>query len=352
MVRRRILVTGSGGLIGTEVSRRFCESGDAVVGVDSNARRDFFGPMADNSENIRQLTSSFRHYTHSTLDIRNRSGLLDLMAEVRPDAVVHSAAQPSHDLAATIPFDDFETNAVGTLNLLEATRRFAPEAAFIYLSTNKVYGERPNHQPLVELEQRWDFTGPLRERGISEAMSIDDTLHSLFGASKLAGDILVQEYGRYFGMPTCVLRGGCLTGAMHRGVKLHGFLSFLVRSNLEKIPYQIIGHKGKQVRDNIDATDVARFIECYVENPRIASVYNIGGGYPNSVSILEAIGRVEVLTGIPMETHYEPQPRVGDHIVYYTDLAKIRHDFPTWDIQHGIDEILENMVRTWQSRVK
>jgi CDP-paratose 2-epimerase len=244
-------------------------------------------------------------YEHSEIDIRDREGILRLVEGARPSVIVHTAAQPSHDRAAAIPFDDFDTNAVGTLNLLEAARRSCPEAPFVHMSTNKVYGDRPNTLPLRELPTRWDFADAAWEHGIPESLSIDQSKHSLFGASKAASDLLVQEYGRYFGMPTCCLRGGCLTGPNHSGVELHGFLSYLVKCNLEGKEYRVFGYQGKQVRDNIHAVDVAAFMHAFVAAPRVAEVYNLGGGKANSCSILEAFALVEKLSG-----------QAGDHICY------------------------------------
>ncbi len=260
---RKLLVTGSSGLIGSEVVAHFALRGWAVAGIDNNQRADFFGPGGDTRWNQRRLLAAHPSFGHHELDVRNREGVLELMATLKPDLIVHAAAQPSHDLAAARPFDDFDVNAGGTLNLLEATRRYRPEAVFVHLSTNKVYGDRPNTIRLKELPTRWDYDDPAYVNGIPECFPIDQSKHSLFGASKVAGDIMVQEYGRYFGMRTCCLRGGCLTGPNHAGVELHGFLSYLVRSNLEGRPYTIFGYQGKQVRDNIHSHDVACFIEAF-----------------------------------------------------------------------------------------
>ncbi|GAB3584227.1 hypothetical protein GCM10027345_31000 [Hymenobacter daeguensis] len=269
---------------------------------------------------------------------------MDLLRKVRPFAIVHTAAQPSHDRAATIPFDDFDTNATGTLNLLEATRQFCPESPFVHLSTNKVYGDRPNLIALTELETRWDYADPAYADGIAEDFSIDQSKHSLFGASKVAADVMVQEYGRYFGMPTCCLRGGCLTGPNHSGVELHGFLSYLVRCNLEGREYKIFGYKGKQVRDNIHAFDVARFINMFVNTPRVGEVYNLGGGRANSCSILEAFSLVEKFSAKPQTYHYVPTNRVGDHICYISNLAKMRAHYPSWDISISLEATIKQLV--------
>src|SRR5438067_5004209 len=298
---KRMLVTGSSGLIGSEVCTHFAGRGWEVHGADNNARAAFFGPAGDTRWNQRRLQAELPGFAHHEADVRDREGVLRLLEEVRPAAVVHTAAQPSHDLAAKIPFDDFDTNAVGTLNLLEATRRFAADAPFVHMSTNKVYGDAPNELPLAEHPTRWDYARPEDFNGIAETCRIDQSKHSLFGASKVAADVLVQEYGRYFGMRTCCLRGGCLTGPNHSGVELHGFLSYLVKCNLEGKTYKIYGYKGKQVRDNIHAHDVATFIHAFFENPRSGEVYNMGGGRSNSCSILEAFALAEGVSGRKMD---------------------------------------------------
>src|SRR3954466_1085600 len=272
MPRKTALVTGSSGLIGSEAVSFLDERGWAVHGVDNNMRRDFFGEHGDTTWNLERLRSATRQFEHHDVDIRDRATILGLVADAKPDLIVHAAAQPSHDLAASRPFDDFDVNAVGTLNMLEATRRFAPEATFVCLSTNKVYGDRPNSIALKEMETRWDYDDPAFANGIAEDFSIDQSKHSLFGASKVAADIMVQEYGRYFGLKSCVLRGGCLTGPNHSGVELHGFLSYLIKCNLEGRQYKVFGYKGKQVRDNIHAVDVTRFIVEFYKNPRVAEV--------------------------------------------------------------------------------
>jgi CDP-paratose 2-epimerase len=348
---KQLLVTGSSGLIGSEVCAYFSEKGWAIHGVDNNQRAVFFGAQGDNRWNQQRLESSLAAFTHHELDIRDRTGVLALIKVLRPDAIVHTAAQPSHDRAAAIPFDDFDTNAVGTLNLLEAARQFCPEAPFVHMSTNKVYGDRPNTLPLKELDTRWDYDDEAYTHGISEEFSIDQSKHSLFGASKVAADVMVQEYGRYFDMPTCSLRGGCLTGPNHSGVELHGFLSYLVKCNLEGKEYKIFGYKGKQVRDNIHSLDVARFIEAFIAAPRIAEVYNIGGGKANSCSILEAFSLAEQFSGQAMRYTYLDENRIGDHICYYSDLRKMRSHYPNWDISISLAETIEQIVTAWQSRL-
>jgi CDP-paratose 2-epimerase len=348
---RTLLVTGSSGLIGSEVCTYFAEAGFIVHGVDNNQREVFFGPDGDTRWNQRRLEQALPGFHHHELDIRDRSGVLALMSELRPSAIVHTAAQPSHDRAAAIPFDDFDTNAVGTLNLLEATRQSCPESPFVHMSTNKVYGDAPNRIPLVELEARWDYADPQFAHGIPETFSIDHSTHSLFGASKVAADVMVQEYGRYFGMPTCSLRGGCLTGPHHSGVPLHGFLSYLVKCNLERIEYKVLGYKGKQVRDNIHAYDVAAFIHGFIDAPRVGEVYNIGGGKANSCSILEAFALVERMTGVPQRHTYVETNRVGDHICYYSDLRRMTTHYPQWAITKSLEDTIVEIVEAWQRRI-
>lgn len=348
---KTLLVTGSNGLIGSEVVTYFDALGWRVFGVDNNMRRDFFGEKGDTRWNQRRLEATCPHFSHFELDIRDRAGVLALIEEIKPDMIVHAAAQPSHDLAASRPFDDFDVNAGGTLNLLEATRRAAPEAVFAHMSTNKVYGDRPNTIPLVELDTRWDYADPAFADGIDESFSIDQSKHSLFGASKAAADVLVQEYGRYFSMKTCCLRGGCLTGPNHSGVEMHGFLSYLIRCNVEEREYTIYGYKGKQVRDNIHAHDVARAIELFYQHPQSGAVFNLGGGRGNTVSILEAFERVEQLTGKPMRYHYVDQARAGDHICYISNLGHLRGSLPGWDITKTLDDIFDEIVASWQQRL-
>jgi len=345
-----VLVTGSSGLIGSEVCAHFDALGWAIHGVDNNQRAVFFGPAGDTRWNQSRLQASLRSFAHHEVDIRDRPSVLRLVEELRPSAIVHTAAQPSHDRAAAIPFDDFDTNAVGTLNLLEAARRHVPEAPFVHMSTNKVYGDAPNEIPLVELESRWDYADSTYEHGIPEGFRIDRSKHSLFGASKVAGDVMVQEYGRYFGMPTCCLRGGCLTGPSHSGVELHGFLSYLVKCNVEGRRYTVFGYKGKQVRDNIHSKDVARFIERFIASPKPAAVYNIGGGKRNSCSILEAFKMVSDRTGIPMNWEYTDKAREGDHICYYSDLRRMIEEYPGWRPEISLGQTFDEIVEAAEGR--
>ncbi len=347
---KKLLVTGSSGLIGSEVCLYFAQNGWQIHGIDNNQRAAFFGPTGDTRWNQKRLETKITNFHHHELDIRDRQGILQILKDERPDAIVHTAAQPSHDLAASIPFADFDTNAVGTLNLLEATRQAVPESPLIALSTNKVYGDAPNELPLVELETRWDYADPAHYDGIPETFRIDQSKHSIFGASKVAADVMVQEYGRYFGMPTCALRGGCLTGPSHSGVELHGFLSYLIKCNVTESGYKVYGYKGKQVRDNIHSYDVARFIAAFIESPRAGEVYNIGGGRQNSCSILEAFSRVQALSGKRMNYEYLDQNRAGDHICYISDLRKMRSHYPSWDITKSLDEIFREIYFSWENR--
>jgi len=351
MPHRTLLVTGSCGLIGSEVCAFFARQGFRVVGIDNNLRREFFGPEGDTSWALERLRTGIPGYTHHAVDIRDRERIPALIEECRPDLIVHTAAQPSHDRAAAIPFVDFEVNALGTLNLLEAARRWCPESPFIHMSTNKVYGDRPNTIPMVELETRWDYAGAAYEHGIAEDLSIDQSKHSLFGASKAAADIMVQEYGRYFNLPTCCLRGGCLTGPNHSGVELHGFLSYLLKRNVEGEEYRVFGYKGKQVRDNIHAEDVARFMFEFWKAPRSGEVYNLGGGKGNSCSILEAFRLAEEVTGRPMKWRYVEENRAGDHICYYSDLRKIRSHYPGWKIEKPLETIVREIAEAWLTRL-
>lgn len=349
---KKLLVTGSSGLIGSEVCLYFAQSGWQIHGIDNNQRATFFGSKGDTRWNQHKLAGKIADFHHHEHDIRDRQAMLDVLKEVKPDAVVHAAAQPSHDLAASIPFTDFDTNAVGTLNLLEATRQAVPESPFVALSTNKVYGDAPNELPLVELETRWDYADPADYTGIPETFRIDQSKHSIFGASKVAADVMVQEYGRYFGLPTCTLRGGCLTGPSHSGVELHGFLSYLIKCNLTETQYHVFGYKGKQVRDNIHSYDVARFIATFIESPRAGEVYNIGGGRDNSCSILEAFSRIETLSGKKMLYEYVDQNRAGDHICYISDLRKMKTHYPSWDITRSLDDIFQEIYASWSNRIE
>lgn len=348
----KVLITGSNGLIGSEAVRYFDRRGVTVYGIDNNMRVDFFGPEGDTTWTLQYLREKCPHFEHRTLDIRDRTAMSSVFEEIRPDLIIHCAAQPSHDLAKSRPFDDFDVNAGGTLNLLEATRQHVPDAVFILMSTNKVYGDVPNELPLVEHHTRYDYANPSQREGIDETCRLDRCTHSLFGVSKLAGDIMTQEYGRYFGMKTGVFRGGCLTGPFHSAVKLHGFLAYMVRVALRGEPYTIIGYKGKQVRDQIHSEDVIRAFEAFYNNPRPGEVYNLGGGRGNSASLIELLDRLGQLTGKKIHTVYEPEPRVGDHIVYITNLAKLKSHYPEWDLTHSLDDIVEEVFKMASSSLQ
>ena len=345
------LVTGSSGLVGSEVCAYLAERGAIVHGIDNNERAVFFGPAGDTAWNRERLQRTLSRFHHHAVDIRDRVRVIDLIRAIRPALLVHAAAQPSHDRAASIPFDDFEINAVGTLNLLEAVRLYCPESPFAFMSTNKVYGDLPNSIAMRELATRWDYAGQEFERGIDERFSVDQSTHSLFGVSKLAGDALVQEYGRYFNLPTCCLRAGCITGPNHSGVELHGFLSYLVKCNIEGQEYRIYGYKGKQVRDNIHARDVASFIHAFWQAPRIGEVYNIGGGKANSCSILEAFELVQSITGRAQVSVYDDTARRGDHRCYYSDVSKAKSHYPGWTVATSLRDTVQEIVTTWNERI-
>ena len=346
-----VLVTGSSGLIGSEAVEHFDRQGNQVHGIDNNMRQVYFGDPGDTTWNLNRLRAVTRNFTHHNVDIRDRIALESLFRSQRFDLIVHCAAQPSHDKARDIPILDFEVNALGTVNLLEATRLHCPEAVFIFLSTNKVYGDAPNEVPLTELDTRWEYARLDDYNGINENCRIDRTLHSLFGASKASADLMAQEYGRYFGMKVCIFRGGCLTGPSHSGVELHGFLSYLVKVAIFGDTYSVFGYKGKQVRDNIHSHDVVRAIEEFAANPRCGEVYNLGGGRENSTSILEAITNIEHRMGKKMNWKYVEQNRKGDHICYISDLSKFRSHYPNWRITRSLDTILGEIIAV-QSRLQ
>jgi CDP-paratose 2-epimerase len=352
MKNKSILITGSSGLIGSEAVEHFDRQGHEVHGIDNNMRRVFFGEAGDTSWNLERLRHMSKNFTHHNIDIRDRTALEDLFRSRCFDMIVHCAAQPSHDKARDIPILDFEVNALGTVNLLEATRLHCPEAVFILLSTNKVYGDAPNEIPLKELETRWDYARPEDYNGITENCRIDRTLHSLFGASKASADLMAQEYGRYFGMKVCVFRGGCLTGPSHSGVELHGFLSYLVKVVIGDGTYSVFGYKGKQVRDNIHSYDVVRAMEEFAANPRPGEVYNMGGGRENSISMLEAITKVEEITGKKLNWKYVAQNRKGDHICYISDLSKFKAHYPNWKVTVRLDEIFRQIIADHTQRLQ
>ncbi|MBX2860457.1 MAG: NAD-dependent epimerase/dehydratase family protein [Vampirovibrio sp.] len=341
------LITGSNGLIGSESVRFFSQQGFDVVGIDNDMRQYFFGASASTKPIRHQLEKELSNYTHADIDIRDLDALTNVFKEYGSDIqlIIHTAAQPSHDWAANEPFTDFSVNANGTLNLLELTRQHCPEAVFIFTSTNKVYGDTPNNLPLVELETRWeiDQAHPYYEKGIDEQMSIDHCKHSLFGASKVAADILVQEYGRYFGMKTACFRGGCLTGPHHAGAKLHGFLSYLMKCAITGDHYTVIGYKGKQVRDNIHSFDLVNMFWEFYNAPRSGEVYNAGGSRFSNCSMAEAIQICEEITGKKMNYSYEESPRIGDHIWWISDVSKFQSHYPNWQYKFGIQDILQQI---------
>ena len=345
MKNKNLLITGAGGLIGSEAVEYYCQQKYNVFGIENNQRQVFFGEKGSTLTRLNQLILNYNNFINHEIDIRNKEDILNLFKEIKFDVVIHTAAQPSHDRAASIPFDDFETNANGTLHLLEAVRQTNKDCIFIHMSTNKVYGDKPNTIKLKELETRYDYDDIMYMNGIDENFSIDQSKHSLFGASKVAADVLVQEYGRYFGIPSCVLRGGCLTGENHSGVELHGFLNYLVKCNVEEKQYNIFGYKGKQVRDNIHASDVIQFIDLFIANPKVAEVYNIGGGKDNSCSIIEAFELTEQITGKKMIYEYVDDNRIGDHICYYSDLSKMKLHYPEFGITKDLNYIITNIFK-------
>jgi CDP-paratose 2-epimerase len=345
---KTVLVTGSSGLIGSEAVSYFDRRGWRVAGVDNNMRADFFGPKGDTTWNLNRLRAETRNFTSVAADIRDRAAMKQLIADAKPDLIVHAAAQPSHDLAASRPFDDFDVNAVGTLNLLESTR-LARDAnlcdpVFIFMSTNKVYGDAPNELPLTEMLTRWEYTRQEDYHGIREDFRIDRCLHSVFGAGKVAADVMTQEYGRYFGIKTGTFRGGCLTGPNHSGVELHGFLNYLFKVAKEGGKYTIFGYKGKQVRDNIHSFDVISAFETFANDPRPGEVYNLGGCRGNSCSMLEAMDAAEGLTGKKIQRGYVEQNRKGDHICYISDMQKFRSHYPGWSITKPLAQIYKELA--------
>jgi CDP-paratose 2-epimerase len=354
-----VVVTGSAGLIGSEASAFFAKLGYTVIGIDNDMRQVFFGAEASTSWNRDRLQTSLGDsYKHLDADIRDREAVNRIFSEYSSDikAVIHTAAQPSHDWAATDPITDFTTNANGTLNLLEATRQYAAQASFIFTSTNKVYGDTPNRLPLVELERRWEIEpSHTYAGGIREDMSVDHTLHSLFGASKLAADVLVQEYGRYFGMHTASFRGGCLTGPNHSGAQLHGFLAYLMKCAVIGRPYTVYGYKGKQVRDNIHSEDLINAFYEFFNAPRVAEVYNVGGGRTVNCSMLEAIDLVQEIAKIKLKWSYVEDNRIGDHIWWISDNSRFQSHYPRWSLKHNLQKILEQIyqanVDRWKAEV-
>lgn len=346
-MNKTILVTGSGGLIGSETVRFYASKGFKVIGIDNDLRSFFFGPSASTSENVKNLIDTFNvFYSHNSFDLRDYDKVQNIFKSYKFDLIVHTAAQPSHDWAAKNPRLDFDVNANVTLNLLENYRSFCPEAVFIFTSTNKVYGDKPNFLDLNEYETRWDLkSNNIFFDGIDESMSIDQSVHSLFGVSKVSADLLVQEYGRYFGLATGVFRGGCLTGPVHASAELHGFLAYVVKAVVSGQKYKIYGYKGKQVRDNIHSADVVEMFNYFFENPKQNAVYNIGGGRSNSISVVEALNKVAEISDIDANYEYIEKPRIGDHIWYVTNFSRFKKDFPAWNLKYSLNSILNELVR-------
>lgn len=343
-MKKVALVTGSAGLIGSEAVRFFSQKGFKIIGIDNDSRKYFFGPSASTSWNKNKLQKEIKDYMHFDIDIRNQKKVEDIFRKNKIDLIVHTAAQPSHDWAAKEPLTDFTINALGTLILLEAFRIYSPNSIFIFTSTNKVYGDNPNKLPLKELATRYELPKSNKfYKGIDESMSLDNTTHSIFGVSKTSADLMVQEYGRYFGLKTGVFRGGCLTGPAHSGAQLHGFLAYLVSSIAQGTPYTIFGYKGKQVRDNIHAYDVVNAFYRFYLNPKKGEAYNIGGSRYSNISILEAIGKIETILGKKANIQYVDNNRVGDHIWYISDVAKFRKHYPEWEYTYDSDKILKEL---------
>lgn len=342
------LITGSGGLIGAQSARFFASKGLDVVGIDNDMRRYFFGDASSTRWQVEDLAKKLPRYEHHAVDIRDAEAVDKVLARYGDSVkiVIHAAAQPSHDWAAREPFTDFDINARGTLVMLEAVRKHCPGAVFVFTSTNKVYGDTPNRLPLVELETRWELdpAHPWHERGIDESMSIDASTHSIFGASKVAADVMVQEYGRYFGMNTVVFRGGCLTGSGHSSSQLHGFLAYLVKCGLTGAPYTVFGYKGKQVRDNIHSSDLVNMFWHYMQHPRPGEVYNAGGSRHSNCSMLEAIALVEEISGRPFHWTYTDENRIGDHIWWISDVSKFKAHYPDWDYTMNVRQIIEEIA--------
>jgi CDP-paratose 2-epimerase len=344
----KALITGSGGLIGSECVRQLSAAGWDVIGIDNDMRRQFFGEQGTTRAVVQDLEATLPRYRHLAIDIRDRQTIRQLFETERPQFIIHTAAQPSHDKAASIPYDDFDVNALGTMNMLVAARDFCKDSPFCFTSTNKVYGDRPNFLPLNELEKRYDYADGLD--GVDESMSIDQCLHSLFGASKVAADVMCQEFGRYFQMPVGVFRGGCLTGPQHAAVELHGYLAYIVYCAATEKEYVINGYKGKQVRDQIHSSDVAHLFLEFFASPRCGEVYNLGGGRSNSLSILETIDAMAGM-GLRLRYSYQDTNRIGDHICYISDLGKLHNHFPNWKLEYGLPRILDQLVeRHWRGK--
>ena len=342
--KKILLVTGSTGLIGSEIVKNLNKEYDFVYGVDNDERNIFFGEKGSTKKTKKYLIKYVSNYKHLNLDITKKKKIFELIEHLQPMHIAHCAAQPSHDMASKIPLRDFDINAYSTINLMESVRIKSKKSTVIFFSTNKVYGDNPNKIKLIEKKKRYDYLEKKYRNGINENFNIDNCTHSLFGVSKLSADLVVQEYGRYFNINTCCLRGGCLTGPNQSGVELHGFLNYLVRCNLSNKKYTIYGYKGKQVRDNIHSEDITNFVKFFFEKPKIAEVYNIGGGRKNSISILESIDLVEKITGKKMNFKYNNNERIGDHICYISDLQKIKKHYPHWEVKKDLNKIFEDLI--------
>ena len=341
---KKALITGSGGLIGSEAVRFFSEKNFEIIGVDNNMREYFFGKEASTKWSVAELKKTIPKYQHQNIDVRDNKKMENLFKKHKFDLIIHTAAQPSHDWAAREPFTDFSVNANGTLVLLENFRKYCPKAVFIFTSTNKVYGDTPNELPLIELKTRFEINPKhIYYKGIDENMRVDHCKHSIFGASKLAADIMVQEYGRYFNLKTAIFRGGCLTGPNHSGAELHGFLAYLGKCIATGKEYKIFGYKGKQVRDNIHSHDLVNAFWHFYKKPRIAEVYNMGGARHSNISMMEAIEKFEKITGKKAKIKYLKENRIGDHIWYISDVSKFKKHYPKWDFQYGIDDIMHEI---------
>lgn len=341
-MKKNIIVTGSCGLIGSQISYDFARK-YKIIGIDNNQRKIFFGNEGDTTKQ-RKILLKINNYKHYSVDIRNSKKIEELVKKYKPYSIIHAAAQPSHDYAATIVRENFDININGTINLLEAVRKFSKETIFVNFSTNKVYGDLPNKLELNEKKFRYEFKNKKFEKGIDESFSIDNSLHSLFGASKVSSDIITQEYGKYFNIASCSLRAGCLTGENHSSVQLHGFLNYIIKCAVLNKTYNIFGYKGKQVRDNIHSEDVSSFVNEFLENPKYGEVYNLGGGKDNSISILETINKIEDFTEKKFKFKYLNKARIGDHICYYSDLSKIKKHFPKWKIKNSLDDIINRIL--------
>lgn len=345
-MRKVVLITGSAGLIGSASVRFFSKKGFKVLGVDNDARKYFFGPRASTAWNKRKLEKEIKDFTHLNVDIRNENEIKKIFKNNKIDLIIHTAAQPSHDWAAKEPLTDFTINALGTLIMLEAFRKFAPESVFVFTSTNKVYGDNPNKLPLKELETRYELRQDHKYfKGIDESMSLDDCTHSIFGVSKASADLMVQEYGRYFNLQTGIFRGGCLTGPAHSAAQLHGFLAYLVSCIVNEREYTIFGYKGKQVRDNIHAYDVVSAFHHFYQNPKAGEAYNLGGSRYSNISIIEAIEKIEKILGKKAKIKYEAKNRIGDHIWYISDVSKFKRHYPKWGYTYNCDQILEELCK-------